>query len=600
MTSRIVRSAQTASGTPAVMSRTDDRLTAFRNLFLLSLPAILVLLGGKTASADGVDVDESVLAAQNERIEVINGAAPSVVAVFGAAGGGGGSGVLISKDGFALTNFHVTEPCGDFMKCGLNDGKLYDAVIVGIDPTGDVALIKLLGRDDFPFSPLGDSDALSVGDSVYAMGNPFLLATDFSPTVTFGIVSGLHRYQYPEGSGKNLLEYTDCIQVDASINPGNSGGPLFNAKGEVVGINGRIMFEKRVRINSGVGYAISINQIKNFMGHLKSGRVVDHATLGATVATDWDGTIRFQQVSIDSEAYRRGIREGDELVSFAGRPIRSVNQFKNVLGIFPKGWKLPLTFRSGDQTASVQVRLQPLHQESELKFDKPELPDGHPAKAKQPKPPEEYADLLEKKDGFSNYYFNRQAQKRLLSGLKEWGDFGGAGASWGISGSLQNGSSYRITLTPKVAGLDVAERAAFLQPLTAADRLIDEPVGTGGLLAALHHLKLLLTEGSAGFADFYYLGTEPLDGTGPMIDILMAERAGTQTRFLFSVETGRFVGIDFRLDEFSDECEIRFAEPKQLSSRKFPQSFKARSGGETFATFAVEGLSVRAKSGENE
>src|SRR6202011_1177623 len=97
-----------------------------------------------------------------------------------------------------------------------------------------------------------------------------------------------HRYQYPEGS-KGLLEYTDCIQTDTSINPGNSGGPLFNMNGELIGINGRISLEKRGRINSGVGYAISINQIKNFMGHMRAGLDTDHATLGALIQTDQEG-----------------------------------------------------------------------------------------------------------------------------------------------------------------------------------------------------------------------------------------------------------------------------------------------------------------------
>ena len=148
--------------------------------------------------------------------------------MFAAGGQGGGSGVVISADGYALTNFHVAQPCGNAMKCGLADGRVYDAVIVGLDPTGDVALIKLLGRDDFPHAELGDSDQLRAGDWVFAMGNPFLLATDFQPTVTYGIVSATHRYQYPAGT---LLEYTDCIQTDASINPGNSGGPLFDMRG---------------------------------------------------------------------------------------------------------------------------------------------------------------------------------------------------------------------------------------------------------------------------------------------------------------------------------------------------------------------------------
>src|SRR5205814_2685237 len=125
---------------------------------------------------------------------------PAVVAIFSPGGQGGGSGVLISADGYALTNFHVTSGAGNFMKCGLSDGVLYDAVIVGIDPTGDVALIKLFGRDDFPAARLGDSDKLRPGDSVLAMGNPFLLASDFQPTVTYGIVSGTHRYQYPSGT----------------------------------------------------------------------------------------------------------------------------------------------------------------------------------------------------------------------------------------------------------------------------------------------------------------------------------------------------------------------------------------------------------------
>ncbi|MEX0717081.1 MAG: trypsin-like peptidase domain-containing protein, partial [Planctomycetaceae bacterium] len=196
------------------------------SLFLVAtLLASVTIARADDAAASAVAVDADVLAAQQRRIEVVEKVASSVVAIFGAGGAGGGSGVLISPDGYALTNFHVTQGAGNFMKCGLDDGQLYDAVIVGIDPTGDVALIKLLGRDDFPTAVMGDSDQVRPGDWVYAMGNPFLLATDFQPTVTYGIVSGVNRYQYPAGT---ILEYADCIQVDASINPGNSGGPLFS------------------------------------------------------------------------------------------------------------------------------------------------------------------------------------------------------------------------------------------------------------------------------------------------------------------------------------------------------------------------------------
>ena len=192
------------------------------------------------------------------------------------------------------------------------------------------------------------------------MGNPFSLAIDFTPTVTFGLVSGVNRYQPPEGQA--LLEYTDCIQIDTSINPGNSGGPLFNMKGELIGINGRGSFEKRGRVNSGVGYAISINQIKNFLGHLHAGIDTDHATLGAAVGTASEDAPLAQmvvkQVLDESDACRRGLQAGDQLLSFAGRPMTSANQYKNILGIYPKDWRLPLTVRRDNaERQEVLVRL---------------------------------------------------------------------------------------------------------------------------------------------------------------------------------------------------------------------------------------------------
>src|SRR5712692_3698633 len=269
------------------------------------------------------DVNPAVKSAEAQRVAVIEKARPSVAAIFGPGGQGGGSGVLIDKDGYALTNFHVVEGAGPVMQCGLPDGVLYDATLVGLDKVGDVALIKLLPQkkgQDFPFAVLGDSDKVKAGDWCMAMGNPFLLATDFNPTVTFGLVSGVDRYQYPAGT---LLEYTDCIQVDASINPGNSGGPLFNLQGELIGINGRGSFEKRGRVNSGVGYAISINQIKNFLGHLRAGLDADHATLGAIVKSPSDEIqkLEIKDILDDSDAFRRDLKVGDELIAFAGRPL---------------------------------------------------------------------------------------------------------------------------------------------------------------------------------------------------------------------------------------------------------------------------------------
>ena len=202
----------------------STRKTVCRNPVML--PVMLIVLFAVQQpvglSADN-DTFAQVLAAQQERIRTIATAAKTSVSIF-AGSSGGGSGVLISPDGYALTNFHVVQPAGIAMRCGLNDGKIYDAVLVGLDPTGDLAVIKLLGKDIFPYASIADSDTVSVGDTCYTIGNPFLLATDLQPSVSAGIVSGVHRYQFPAGT---LLEYADCLQVDAAINPGNSGGGAF-------------------------------------------------------------------------------------------------------------------------------------------------------------------------------------------------------------------------------------------------------------------------------------------------------------------------------------------------------------------------------------
>src|SRR4051794_32390123 len=309
-----------------------------------------------------VEPDKEVIAAEAARVETVARISRPTIAIFDPGGQGGGSGVIISPDGYALTNFHVAGSTGAAMKCGLSDGRFVDAVLVGLDPGGDVGLIKLLGKGEFPVAELGDSDTCRVGQWVYVVGNPFLLAEDFKPTITYGILSGVHRYQFPAGT---LLEYSDCLQTDAAINPGNSGGPMFDSAGKLIGINGRGSFEKRGRVNVGVGYAISINQIRYFLGHLKAGRLVDHATLGARVVSD-DGRVTVDDILDDSDAFRRGLRFGDEITSFGGRAISSANAFKNVLGIFPKGWRVPISYRHKGATHDILARLAGVHTRAEV------------------------------------------------------------------------------------------------------------------------------------------------------------------------------------------------------------------------------------------
>ena len=349
----------------------------------------------------------AVLERQARRTAVIERCSAAVCSVMSMDAPGGGSGVIFDPAGFVLTNYHVVgEPDKDYdlpdppappddvlekwraehpdrddddeerfverwqfdwqdehqptgeshyknKKVGLPDGRLYEAVVLGIDPGSDLAVLRLLPKEEgqtWPHCALGDSDALLVGETVFAMGNPFLLATDFTPTVTFGIVSGTHRYQ--EGQGNRMLVYPDCIQVDAPVNPGNSGGPLFNEAGEVVGINGRISIGDRGRVNVGVGFAIAANQIQNFLGDLVAGRHAEHGTLdmSAWFMSSRNGTehrrgVFVQQMFGDSIVAAAGVGLGDELLSFNGTEVRSANQLATLVGVLPAGTWVTLRYR---------------------------------------------------------------------------------------------------------------------------------------------------------------------------------------------------------------------------------------------------------------
>ncbi|NLX21447.1 MAG: PDZ domain-containing protein [Phycisphaerae bacterium] len=321
----------------------------------LTVPAI-------TAAAQETPDLGAVLAEEQARVEVIAAASRSVVCILDPGGTAGGSGVIIAPDGYGLTNFHVV---AEILKaegepgCGaLSDGQRYPLEVIGIDPTGDVAMFRLTGRDSFDAAELGDSNLLRVGDSVWAAGNPFMLAEDYTPTVTAGIISGLHRYQY--GADARTLVYTDCIQVDASINPGNSGGPLFDAQGRVIGINGRASFQRRGRVNVGLAYAISINQIRRFMPGLRAGLLVEHASLGATVMDSGYRRVVFDRVLANSPAAQAGIRTGDRLIAFADQTVYSANQFGNLLGAFPAAWPVSVVWEHEGQQSSQVIELDRL------------------------------------------------------------------------------------------------------------------------------------------------------------------------------------------------------------------------------------------------
>ena len=590
------------------------RLTpaSFARLCLIAIAAFL-------PAAARADVDDAVLDAQAQRVAVVAKAQRAAVAIFTNQGQGGGSGVVISPDGYALTNFHVVAGAGAGVKCGMADGGLYDAAVVGIDPVGDVALIQLFGRDDFPTAELGDSDRLSAGDWVFVIGNPFLLATNFTPTVTYGIVSGVHRYQYPAGT---LLEYADCIQTDASINPGNSGGPLFDSEGRLIGINGRGSFEKRGRVNVGVGYAISINQIKKFMGCLRSGRIVDHATLGARLASQEDGRVTVSDVLDTSDAFRRGLRYGDEVLEFGGRPIQTVNAFKNVLGTFPKGWRVPLSYRRRGERYDVLVRLAGVHGAQEL-IDKvtgkheiePPAPkpkpsekpkDGEDEDRPLPQPivvpekkktevPQVVKDHYDARRGYTNYYYNRLNRDRVWKTLAVHGDFTALTGEWLLDGQLLEAgdSEFRIAddhVAAKLPGgpVNISINGSSVDDSLAAAA---DPPGSGGLLAALYLWRRLLVKGPEDFGSLEYYGTLPLDDRTGMVDMLSGTFGGVECHFFIDASSGHLLLLELYLHPDDDPCELHFADYRQADGREVPFRMLVKYGDNVYGLFTFSDVS---------
>jgi S1-C subfamily serine protease len=594
-----------------------------------ALALATVVVASRLPAAQDDDL-KAIQKDEAKRVAVVEKVSPAVVAIFAPGGKGGGSGVLISPEGFALTNYHVVAPTGKTMKCGLSDGNFYDAVLVGLDKVGDVALVKLMPRkegDRFPFAPLGNSDKVREGDWSLAMGNPFLLATDFSPTVTFGLVSGVHRYQYPAGT---FLEYTDCIQIDTSINPGNSGGPLFNMDGELIGINGRGSFDKRGRVNSGVGYAISINQIKNFLPALRAGMDTDHASLGAIVTTQTEGDavgrMVVTQVLEDSDVGRRGLELDDEMLSFDGRLVASVNQYRNVLGIYPRGWRVPVEFRRKAEKKEILVRLMGVQRRVLSDPDPKKPPQGGPPVKIVPSAPSPALKLYEAKDGFANYYFNRKEKERILAGFRKHGDFADLKGTWKLEGEIR----LKQTNAPTKIGIELTEKGkkgkesnpyikmqigAFpyeMEPLDDNIPDLRQPPGSGGFLPALYVYKQLLMAGAKGFVHCDSGGQAPwyppLPGgkTPPswrerkvMTDMLKSDTFKYHVKWYFDQKDQKLLGFELTAvhkteedPENTDPCEVYLSDYRPVDGRMLPHEISVRYGDGSYGTINLSSIQM--------
>jgi serine protease Do len=281
-------------------------------------------------------------------------------------GKGIGSGFIITKDGYILTNHHVVENA-ETIKVRMIGDKEFSAKIVGLDPRTDIALIKIKSKGVFPTVKLGNSDKLQIGDWVIAIGNPFGL----EHTVTVGIVSAKQRYGLNPSGRRG---YYNFIQTDASINPGNSGGPLFNIKGEVVGINTAIKVG-----GPGIGFAVPINMAKALIPMLKKyGRVkrswlgvyIQYVTreLAESIGLKKPRGALVSEVIPHSPASRAGIKRGDVILSFNGKKIHNHNQLSWIVSITGIGKKAKVeVFRKGKKKI-IYVTLGEMPEDRELSY----------------------------------------------------------------------------------------------------------------------------------------------------------------------------------------------------------------------------------------
>ncbi len=274
-------------------------------------------------------------------------------------GSGSGSGVIISEDGYIVTNNHVIENAKE-IQVTLNDNRKYDAVIIGSDPSTDIAVLKIKEKG-LKAIPIGNSDDIRIGEWVLAVGNPFNLTS----TVTAGIVSAKARNinLLGERSGSNVVPIESFIQTDAAVNPGNSGGALVNTRGELVGINTAIA--SRTGSYTGYSFAVPVNLVQKVMLDLIDYGIVQRGYLGVQIAditqelkeskklTSVKG-VYIAEVVEDGSADKAGIKSGDVILKIGNKEVNSVASVQEEVGKRRPGDKLSITIRNSKGEESVE------------------------------------------------------------------------------------------------------------------------------------------------------------------------------------------------------------------------------------------------------
>ncbi|MBJ6727079.1 DegQ family serine endoprotease [Geomesophilobacter sediminis] len=265
-----------------------------------------------------------------------------------------GSGFILNKDGYIVTNDHVVRDA-ETIRVKLSNEKVYTGKVIGSDPKTDIAVIKISAKESLSPAVLGDSDKLQVGQWAVAIGNPFGL----DRTVTVGVISATGR------SDMGIETYEDFIQTDASINPGNSGGPLLNIYGEVIGINTAI-----VASGQGIGFAIPANMAKQVVSQLISKGSVSRGWLGVSIQPVTEDMARsfglpgaggalVNEVVAGSPAAKAGIQQGDVITSFGGVKVKDVRQLQRLVADTPVGKKVDVELLREGKRVKVTLATAP-------------------------------------------------------------------------------------------------------------------------------------------------------------------------------------------------------------------------------------------------
>ncbi len=363
------------------MSPRDSRFSQW--VRAAAFPVVLGLMAVCIAFSQKPGGDQSAPSPEAPRREtagilsfapVVEKVAPSVVSIhtsrtvkvprmlrdfFGAPNSGVtqglGSGVIVSRDGYILTNNHVTDGAdGVFVTIG-KDRKEYKAKKIGADPGTDLAVLKIEGNN-FPAIPFADSDKVRVGDIVLAVGNPFGL----TQTVTMGIISGLGR------SGMGIIDYENFIQTDASVNPGNSGGALVDAEGRLIGINTAIF--SRSGGNQGIGFAVPSNLAVQVLNSIRAKGRVERGYLGTVIQPvtreiavvmklkSASGAL-VSDVTPGSPAAKAGLAPGDVIVAVNGKGVDTPRELRLAIGSLAPGSKVKVKFVRDGEEKEVEATL---------------------------------------------------------------------------------------------------------------------------------------------------------------------------------------------------------------------------------------------------